>query len=166
MIKQTTFKAGDKIYHPLVSRDIRVLTKPTGKSEKLLVAKEDKDNIFIFEESGCEYRELHRYSSIFHATEDNCYLLSKLYGEEFEKPKSKPTPDTVVKKMLDDGYAYVICSILLPKGVVKDIIRGYNDKVFFGEYDNYYYDEAIPLDTHTGKIIVDYREGKLELEDE
>lgn len=28
------------------------------------------------------------------------------------------------------------------------------------------HDEVIPLDTHTGKIIVDYREGKLELEDE
>lgn len=166
MIKQTTFKAGDKIYHPLVSRDIRVLTKPAGKSEKLLVAKEDKDNIFIFEESGCEYRELHRYSSIFHATEENCELLSKLYGEEFEKPKSNPTPDTIVKKMLNDGYAYVICSILLPDGVVKDIISGYEGIAFLGEYDNYYYDEVIPLDAYTGKIIVDYIDGKPVLEDE
>lgn len=160
MIKQTTFKAGDKIYHPLVSRDIRVLTKPAGKSEKLLVAKEDEDNIFIFEESGCEYRELHRYSSIFHATEENCELLSKLYGEEFEKPELKPTPSAVVKKMLNAGCAYVICNILLPRGVVKDIIIGYGGGVFLGEHDNYYHDEIIPLDAYTGKIIVDYKDGK------
>lgn len=68
--------------------------------------------------------------------------------------------------MLDDGYAYVICNILLPNNVVKDIIKDYDDNVLFGEYGNCDCDEVIPLDAYTGKIIVDYKDGKPVLEDE
>ena len=84
----------------------------------------------------------------------------------FEKPKSNPTPDTIVKKMLDDGYAYVICDIVMPDGAFKDIIRGYKGIAFLGECNVYYRDEIIPLDACTGKIIVDYIDGKPVLEDD
>lgn len=84
----------------------------------------------------------------------------------FEKPKSNPTPDTIVKKMLDDGYAYIICDIVVPDGVFKDIIRGYKGIAFLGECNVYYSDEIIPLDACTGKIIVDYIDGKPVLEDD
>ena len=104
------FKAGDKVYHPLVSQDIRILTKLPGQSENLLVAKEDEDNIYIFDEYGCEYRELHRYKSIFHATEENYELLSKLYGIEFEKPKPKPTPRQVIENKLQTAK-FVTCLV-------------------------------------------------------
>lgn len=155
------FKEGDRVYYPLMSDKI------------LTVKRHGKNNIYVDVELfspivldlNGKQTDIHMTGSLFHATQLNYELLTNLYPHiQFEEPI--PTSVTIIKKMLDDGYAYVICSILLPKGVVKDIIRGYNDKVFFGEYDNYYYDEAIPLDTHTGKIIVDYREGKLELEDE
>ncbi|OAU97548.1 hypothetical protein AO384_0584 [Moraxella catarrhalis] len=37
---------------------------------------------------------------LFHATDENCELLSKLYGEEFEKPKPAPTPRQVIENKL------------------------------------------------------------------
>ena len=158
-MNKQTFKAGDKVYYPLMSDKILTLLKHGEDTVSV-----DLGGGRIIKKKGKKFQH-HLAQSIFHATQLNYELLTNLYPHiQFEEPI--PTSVTIIKKMLDDGYAYVICSILLPKGVVKDIIRGYNDKVFFGEYDNYYYDEAIPLDTHTGKIIVDYREGKLELEDE
>lgn len=160
-MNKQTFKAGDKVYYPLMSDKI------------LTVKRHGKNTIYVDIElfgpivlgPNGKRADIHVTESLFHATQLNYELLTNLYPHiQFEEPI--PTSVTTIKKMLDDGYAYVICSILLPKGVVKDIIRGYNDKVFFGEYDNYYYDEAIPLDAYTGKIIVDYIDGKLVLEDE
>ena len=153
------FKVGDKVYYPLMSDKILTLLKHG----------EDTVNVDLgvgnfFELNGKKFQH-HLAQSIFHATQLNYELLTNLYPHiQFEKPR--PTPDTIVKKMLDDGYAYVICSILLPRGVVKDIIRGYGGGVFLGEYDNYYRDEIIPLDAYTGKVIVDYKDGKPVLGDE
>ena len=153
------FKEGDRVYYPLMSDKILTLLKHGEDTVSV-----DLGLGNFFEPNGKKFQH-HLAQSIFHATQLNYELLTNLYPHiQFEEPI--PTSVTIIKKMLDDGYAYVICSILLPKGVVKDIIRGYNDKVFFGEYDNYYYDEAIPLDNYTGKVIVDYIDGKPVLEDE
>lgn len=154
------FKVGDKVYYPLISNKILTLLKD-GDTVSIDLG---VGNYTVFDPNGKKFKH-HLAQSIFHATQLNYELLTNLYPYiQFEEPK--PTPATVVKKMLNDGYAYVICNILLPRGGVKDIIIGYGGGVFLGEHDNYDYDEVIPLDTHTGKIIVDYREGKLELEDE
>lgn len=153
------FKVGDKVYYPLMSDKILTLLKHG----------EDTVNVDLglgnfFELNGKKFQH-HLAQSIFHATQLNYELLTNLYPHiQFEKPR--PTPDTIVKKMLNDGYAYVICNILLPDGVVKDIVRGYKGISFLGESGNYYYDEVIPLDNYTGKVIVDYIDSKPVLEDE
>lgn len=158
-MNKQTFKAGDKVYYPLMSDKI------------LTLLKHDEDTVSVdlglgnfFEPNGKKFQH-HLAQSIFHATQLNYELLTNLYPHiQFEEPK--PTPDTIVKKMLNDGYTYVICNILLPKGVVKDIVRDYDDNLFFGEYGNYDYDQVIPLGSYTGKFIVDYIDGKPVLEDE
>ena len=153
------FKAGDKVYYPLMSDKILTLLKHG----------EDTVNVDLgvgnfFELNGKKFQH-HLAQSIFHATQLNYELLTNLYPHmQFEEPK--PTPAAIVKKMLNDGYTYVICNILLPKGVVKDIVRDYDDNLFFGEYGNYDYDQVIPLGSYTGKVIVDYIDGKPVLEDE
>lgn len=154
------FKAGDKVYYPNCGTEIYELQQGSSSDFPL----EIKDIWQIFRRNGST--RMSDMTQFFHATEENCELLSKLYGVEFEKPELKPTPSAVVKKMLNAGCAYVICNILLPNKVVKDIIRGHEGIAFIGESDNYYYDEIVPLDSYTGKVIVDYREGKPVLEDE
>lgn len=158
-MNKQTFKAGDKVYYPLMSDKI------------LTLLKHDEDTVSVdlgvgnfFNPNGKKFKH-HLAQSIFHATQLNYELLTNLYPHmQFEEPK--PTPAAIVKKMLNDGYTYVICNILLPKGVVKDIVRDYDDNLFFGEYGNYDYDQVIPLGSYTGKVIVDYIDGKPVLEDE
>lgn len=155
------FKEGDRVYYPLMSD--KILTVKRHGKDNICIDVEPRGSM-MFNING-KRTGIHMTESLFHATQINYELLTNLYPHiQFEEPI--PTSVTIIKKMLDDGYAYVICNILLPKGVVKDIVRGYDDKVFFGEYDNYYYDEAIPLDNYTGKVIVDYIDGKPVLEDE
>lgn len=158
---QTTFKAGDLVYYPNHGTEIYKLQESNRLDFPLEIKNGSTWTIF---RSNGKANSLSDMTQIFHATEDNCHLLSRLYGVEFEKPR--PTPAAIVKKMLNDGYTYVICNILLPKGVVKDIVRDYDDNLFFGEYGNYDYDQVIPLGSYTGKVIVDYIDGKPVLEDE
>lgn len=160
MSKQT-FKAGDKVYYPLISNKILTLLKD---DEDTVSVDLGVGNYTVFNPNGKKFKH-HLAQSIFHATQLNYELLTNLYPHmQFEEPK--PTPAAIVKKMLNDGYTYVICNILLPKGVVKDIVRDYDDNLFFGEYGNYDYDQVIPLGSYTGKVIVDYIDGKPVLEDE
>lgn len=155
------FKAGDKVCYPLISNKILTLLK---NDEDTVSVDLGVGNYTVFNPNGKKFKH-HLAQSIFHATQLNYELLTNLYPHiQFEKPR--PTPATIVKKMLDDGYAYVICNILLPNNVVKDIIKDYDDNVLFGEYGNCDCDEVIPLDAYTGKIIVDYKDGKPVLEDE
>ncbi|STY82520.1 MULTISPECIES: hypothetical protein [Moraxella] len=155
------FKEGDRVYYPLMSDKI-LTVKRHGKNT--IYVDIELFGPVVFELNG-KRADIHVTESLFHATQVKYELLTNLYPHiQFEEPK--PTPAAIVKKMLDDGYTYVICNILLPNNVVKDIVRGYDDNLLFGEYGNYDYDQVIPLDNYTGKIIVDYREGKLELEDE
>lgn len=156
-----TFKAGDKVYYPLISNKILTLLKDDEDTVSVNLC---VSNYTVYKSNGKKFKH-HLAQSIFHATQLNYELLTNLYPHiQFEKPR--PTPDTIVKKMLNDGYAYVICNILLPDGVVKDIVRGYKGISFLGESGNYYYDEVIPLDNYTGKVIVDYIDGKPVLEDD
>ena len=153
------FKVGDKVYYPLMSDKILTLLKHGEDTVSV-----DLGAGNFFELNGKKFQH-HLAQSIFHATQLNYELLTNLYPHiQFEEPK--PTPAAIVKKMLNDGYTYVICDILLPKGVVKDIVRDYDDNLFFGEYGNYDYDQVIPLGSYTGKVIVDYIDGKPVLEDE
>lgn len=161
MIKQTTFKAGDKVYYPLVSNKILTLLKDYEDTVNVDLG---AGNYTVFNQNGKKFKH-YLTQSIFHATQLNYELLTNLYPHiQFEEPK--PTPAAIVKKMLNNGYTYVICNILLSNNVVKDIVRGYDDNLLFGEYGNYDYDQVIPLDSYTGKVIVDYIDGKPVLEDE
>lgn len=155
------FKEGDRVYYPLMSD--KILTVKRHGKDNICIDVEPRGSM-LFNING-KRTGIHMTESLFHATQINYELLTNLYPHiQFEEPK--PTPAAIVKKMLNDGYTYVICNILLPNNVVKDIVRGYDDNLLFGEYGNYDYDQVIPLDSHTGKIIIDYKEGKLVLEDE
>ena len=160
-MNKQTFKAGDKVYYPLISNKILTLLEDDEDTVSVNLC---VSNYTVYKSNGKKFKH-HLVQSIFHATQLNYELLTNLYPHiQFEEPK--PTPAAIVKKMLNDGYAYVICDIVLPNGVVKDIIRGYDDNLLFGEYGNYDYDQVIPLDIYTGKVIVDYIDGKPVLEDE
>lgn len=155
------FKEGDRVYYPLMSD--KILTVKRHGKDNICIDVEPRGSM-LFNING-KRTGIHMTESLFRATQINYELLTNLYPHiQFEEPK--PTPAAIVKKMLNDGYTYVICNILLPNNVVKDIVRGYDDNLLFGEYGNYDYDQVIPLDSHTGKIIIDYKEGKLVLEDE
>lgn len=155
------FKEGDRVYYPLMSD--KILTVKRHGKDNICIDVEPRGSM-LFNING-KRTGIHMTESLFHAIQINYELLTNLYPHiQFEEPK--PTPAAIVKKMLNDGYTYVICNILLPNNVVKDIVRGYDDNLLFGEYGNYDYDQVIPLDSHTGKIIIDYKEGKLVLEDE
>lgn len=155
------FKEGDRVYYPLMSD--KILTVKRHGKDNICIDVEPRGSM-LFNING-KRTGIHMTESLFHATQINYELLTNLYPHiQFEEPI--PTSVTIVKKMLNDGYTYVICNILLTNNVVKDIVRGYDDNLLFGEYGNYDYDQVIPLDIYTGKIIVDYKEGKLVLEDE
>lgn len=114
-----TFKAGDKVYYPLISNKILTLLEDDEDTVSVNLC---VSNYTIYKSNGKKFKH-HLVQSIFHATQLNYELLTNLYPHiQFEEPI--PTSVTIIKKMLNDGYAYVICDIVLPNGVVKDIIRG------------------------------------------
>ena len=149
------FKEGDKVYYPLMSNKILTLLKHD----------EDKVSIdlglsgyTVFNSKGKKF-EHQMTQSIFHATQVKYELLTNLYPYiEFEKPI--PVLNETVKQMFDDGYEYIVCDVLLPNGdTIKDIIREYDGNTFYGEYGTYENQRIVPLDTYTGKEIVDYIGG-------
>lgn len=79
----------------------------------------------------------------------------------------------IIRAMLDSGHKQVLCLVggdslrgtmsrVYPK---KDIIYGFHPNGYFlGCFDTW--ETAVPIDTETGKVIIDYTDGKVILESE
>lgn len=79
------FKAGDKIYCPMLGNAI--FTIESALFERFPLKIETDTNLISFTQEGHVFIE-HAVPSIFKATKENQELLSKLYGIQFEEPKS------------------------------------------------------------------------------
>ena len=98
MNKQNEFKAGDLVYFPQVSNKIFKLEDPGISEYYPLIIANDPYPMCFTSEGKMSFE--HERQTIFHATEENCELLSSLYGVEFEKPKPRPTPRQVIEDRL------------------------------------------------------------------
>lgn len=79
------FKAGDKVYCPTLGNAI--FTIESSVLERFPLKVETDTNLISFTQEGNVFIE-HAVPSIFKATKENQELLSKLYGIQFEEPKS------------------------------------------------------------------------------
>ena len=75
MIKQTTFKAGDLIYYPNHGTKIYTLQESNRLDFPLKI--KNGSTWALFRSNG-NANSLSDMTQIFHATEENSYLLSKL----------------------------------------------------------------------------------------
>lgn len=159
MIKQTTFKAGDLVYYP--NRGTKIYELQESNSLDFLLEIKNSSTWTLFRSNG-KANSLKDITQIFHATEDNCYLLSKLYGIEFEKPR--PTPKQVIKHLLRT-HEYVACytsdsnETPSPDDVKKFITHIHNGATLpfvDAELDEWRY--AIPFDIKTGEVITEIEE--------
>ncbi|MCG6835462.1 hypothetical protein [Moraxella catarrhalis] len=159
MIKQTTFKAGDKVYYPLMSDKI------------LTVKRHGKNTIYVDIElfgpivlgPNGKRADIHVTESLFHATQLNYELLTNLYPHiQFEEPK--PTPKQVIKHLLRT-HEYVACytsdsnETPSPDDVKKFITHIHNGATLpfvDAELDEWRY--AIPFDIKTGEVITEIEE--------
>lgn len=159
MIKQTTFKAGDLVYYP--NRGTEIYELQESNSLDFLLEIKNSSTWTIFHSNG-KTNGLSDMIQLFHATEENCELLSKLYGIEFEKPR--PTPKQVIKHLLRT-HEYVACytsdsnETPSPDDVKKFITHIHNGATLpfvDAELDEWRY--AIPFDIKTGEVITEIEE--------
>ncbi|EGE11173.1 hypothetical protein ABZS47_04765 [Moraxella catarrhalis] len=159
MIKQTTFKAGDKVYYPLMSDKI------------LTVKRHGKNTIYVDIElfgpivlgPNGKRADIHVTESLFHATQLNYELLTNLYPHiQFEEPK--PTPKQVIKHLLRT-HKYVACYTsdfdeTPSPDSVKNFITHIRDGVALPFVDDEcnMWRYAVPFDIKTGKVITEIEE--------
>lgn len=104
-MSNTTFKVGDLVYFPTLSTKVYTLS---GTSCGCYIVRVDDDGTFTKDGKLYDDDNIQR---IFHATEENRELLSKLYGVEFEAPPKKLTGSDLTRKLLADGAKYVLCYV-------------------------------------------------------
>lgn len=159
MIKQTTFKAGDLVYYPNHGTKIYKLQESNRLDFPLEIKNGSTWTIF---HSNGKTNGLSDMTQIFHATEDNCCLLSKLYDLEFEKPR--PTPKQVIKHLLRT-HEYVACYTSDSNETPSpDSIKNFITHVHDGSILLFIDDErnawrfAVPFDIKTGEVITEIEE--------
>ena len=163
------FKAGDKVYYPLI----------TGKI--LTLAENDEDTTYPLEIRYGSYHDTFTYEgkefmdaltpTIFHATSENHELLSKLYPDlKFEAPPKRKTSKEIIQAMLDDRWKQIPCIVsdikeipvnLFSTDLLVKLELGDFPYICTGAHWRY----AQPFDPRTGKTIIDYVDGEVILED-
>ena len=154
---QTTFKAGDLVYYPNRGTEIYKLQESNRLDWPLEI---QNDQIWSVFRSNGQANGLSDMTQIFHATEDNCYLLSKLYDREFEKPR----PRQVIEHLLKT-HKYVACYTSdvneMPSPVsVKNFITHIRDRsdLPFEDAGGDGWRYAVPFDIKTGEVITEIEE--------
>lgn len=157
MIKQTTFKAGDLVYYP--NRGTKIYELQESNSLDFLLEIKNSSTWTLFRSNG-KANSLKDITQIFHATEDNCYLLSKLYGIEFEKPRTRQVVEHLLKT-----HKYVACYTsdfdeTPSPDSVKNFITHIRDGVALPFVDDEcnMWRYAVPFDIKTGEVITEIEE--------
>ncbi|AKG13491.1 hypothetical protein [Moraxella bovoculi] len=162
----TKFNAGDKVYC--------IAGRYLPKVYTLEDFTHDPEFPLIVVETSCTFTaDGKSYSNstipaLIPATKENYKLLCKIFPDlTWEKPPKKPTPKKLITKMLNDGWESVPCYVRdSPKTKYKQaLIQDILQEADFPYYDNKFsWKYAKPFDTKTGKLIIDYIDGKVILE--
>lgn len=157
MIKQTTFKAGDLVYYPSRGTEIYKLQESNRLDFPLEIKQGTTWTIF---RSDGKANSLSDMIQLFHATEENCYLLSKLYGIGFEKPRTRQVVEHLLKT-----HKYVACYTsdfdeTPSPDSVKNFITHIHDSATLPFVDDEcnMWRYAVPFDIKTGEVITEIEE--------
>lgn len=161
------FKAGDKVYCPKLSLKMLEVIKNEYDEPDLSVT---FNNDYVdFDECGKEV-VWNKVEVVFHATPENHEMLCKLYGVEFEAPPKPKTPKEVIQAMLDDGWEYVPLLTPITDDETEEITRLFPVLVSKSMWQNpkitheihaLLFQNGVPVDPKTGKIIIDYIDGEI-----
>lgn len=150
---QTTFKAGDLVYYPSRGNEIYKLQESNILGLPLEIKQGATCTIFRSNGNTC----MSDMTQIFHATEENCYLLSKLYGIGFEKPRTRQVVEHLLKT-----HKYVACYTsdfdeTPSPDSVKNFITHIHDSATLPFVDDEcnMWRYAVPFDIKTGEVITE-----------
>lgn len=158
-MSEVKFKVGDLVYCPEVSH--KILKIDTIEYDCIYFEVGEfglkiftNDDFLIWE------------NWIFHATQENYELLSKIYPNvTFEPPPKRKEPKEIIKAMFDDGWKHIPCKSQHNNGLYAEVIIEYMANN--GKWDGYWGVEyTIPFDPKTGKTIIDFVDGEVVLESE
>lgn len=151
------FKAGDLVYYPSCGTEIYKLQESNHLNFPLEI--KNGSTWVLFRNIG-KANSLSDMTQIFHATEDNYHLLSRLYGVEFEKPRTRQVVEHLLKT-----HKYVACytsdSNEMPSpDSVKTFITHIHDSATLPFVDDEcnMWRYAVPFDIKTGEVITEIEE--------
>lgn len=154
---KTTFKAGDLVYYPSRGTEIYKLQESNRLDFPLEIKQGTTWTIF---RSDGKANSLSDMIQLFHATEENCYLLSKLYGIGFEKPRTRQVVEHLLKT-----HKYVACYTsdfdeTPSPDSVKNFITHIHDSATLPFVDDEcnMWRYAVPFDIKTGEVITEIEE--------
>lgn len=156
------FKVGDLVYSPTINNKISKITKTN-----------EEGNIFLnkagwFRPTGLNQNNM---PIIFPATQEWYDKLVPVY-KDLEKPIVKKTSKEIIQAMLEDEWDAVPCYVHNDNKTPdyrnrRELIlevRGYGKYPFYSDTTPWKY--ATPFNPRTGKVIVDYVNGKEILEEQ
>lgn len=152
------FNVGEAVYYPRATNKVLRL-KDTNKSLTTRDLQVELGNISggipaTFYKNGVHLNH-GKAQEIFHATQENYELLSKLYPNvSFEPPPKRKEPREIIKAMLKSGWECVPCIFTNENGTKQIVIARRFDET----------NKAIPFDPKTGKTIIDFVDGEVVLE--
>lgn len=153
----STFNAGQSVYYPQATNKVLVLksTEKSNSTRPLKVELGVYSNLPLTFFSDGRHSEQSVSPVIFHATQENYELLSKLYPNvSFEPPPKRKEPREIIKAMLKSGWECVPCIFTNENGTKQIVIARRFDET----------NKAIPFDPKTGKTIIDFVDGEVVLE--
>lgn len=151
-MSKVKFKDGDLVYCPDIDNRVHTLE---SYDKNLAIYYNRRDNCEVFYFDGTSRKSY--APRIFHATQENYELLSKLYPNiAFEPPPKRKEPKEIIKVMLESGWYRVPVvadgCLYFVNSTINHISRN---------WDNVY-----PFDPKTGKTIIDFVDGEVVLEGE
>ena len=158
------FKVGDKVYYPAVTNKILQVDSALrisyiGTDEFVTCSGLNSDG---------KFHSYHQNPSYFPATLEWYEKLVHAYPN-LEKPPVKKSSKEVIQAMLDDGWVGVPCYMSnYDKNPHRhraiDIILEIRESIdFIFRTDVVSWRYATPFDPQTGKVIIDYIDGKVVL---
>lgn len=156
------FKEGNPIYCPTVTH--RICQVKFMGVDKLRI---DEETPFQIYTNGCNPYHM---PVIFHATQENYELLSKLYPNvAFEPPPKRKEPREIIKAMFDSGKWFLVnyrgYGKLGNPPKNKTVTKEQFEKLDMnGYFDKNAYANVEVFCPNTGKTIIDFVNGEVILE--
>lgn len=119
-VVEPTFKVGDKVYFPRLSKKLCVIgagqeddyVDEINGSKALAEMQSDLDFVYDQKTNSWLWGEKDCAPQLLHATPENHAMLSKLYPHiEFEQPPKELKGSDLCRAMLEKGWKYVPCYV-------------------------------------------------------